>query len=496
MPVTVGGPAAVAVSYPANSLTLRISEDAYQGNAQFLVLVDGVQVGGTQTAVTSHSAGLWQSVTVSGNFSSNPNTVTVQFINDAWGGSLSLDRNLYVQSLTIDGSVYAGSTAVNNAHGIAVGGASALYTNGNITFNLPETLTLSVSEDAYQGDAQFRVLVDGVQVGGIQTATASHAAGNWQSVALSGDFGSNPSQVSVQFLNDAWGGSAAADRNLYVQSLTLNGHSYTGTSGNNQAGGLSVNGAAALDSNGSLTFSVGAAPAAVAAVPQSIGFDTNQYLTLGNKLQYDSSQAWSVGTQIEVGAPAPGPTAGLPDGGASLIFGNTNGDPYQGYELWIDDGGDLRVRIMSDFETGHYIDVAGVTNVADGKMHFIGATYDGSSSAGGVKLYVDGVQQQTQTISDTLNGSSASNGPMIIGNQLNGWQNQFQMRGDMFNFALSNVARGAAYFQAASPMATMDSQTKVALNFASGSGLVASDLSGNSNNATLSSTAQWQPQTA
>ena len=40
-PVTIGG---------TNALVLHVSEDAYQGDAQFVVSIDGQQVGGVQTA--------------------------------------------------------------------------------------------------------------------------------------------------------------------------------------------------------------------------------------------------------------------------------------------------------------------------------------------------------------------------------------------------------------------------------------------------------------
>ena len=226
---------------------------------------------------------------------------------------------------------------------------------------------------------------------------------------------------------------------------------------------------------------------------QSISFAANQYLTLGSTLQFDSNQSWSVASGIRVDAPPPGPSDGLPDGGAALVFGNTNGAPYQGYELWIDDNGDLRVRIMSSFLANQYIDVAGSTNVADGQMHFIGASYDGSSTAAGVALYVDGVREQSAVLSDSLVGSSASNGPMIIGNQLNGWQDQFQLRGDMVSFALSDVARDPSYFQpSATTTPPSDSHTLVAFDFGAGSGLTVSDLSGHSNNGILSDPTMWK----
>ena len=77
--------------------------------------------------------------------------------------------------------------------------------------------------------------VDGVQIGGVQNATTSHAAGQWQDILIAGEFASDPSQIAVTFLNDAWGGTAAADRNLYVDSLILNGHIYSGYSADNTA---------------------------------------------------------------------------------------------------------------------------------------------------------------------------------------------------------------------------------------------------------------------
>ena len=86
-----------------------------------------------------------------------------------------------------------------------------------------DTMVFAVSEDAYQGDAQFTVSVDGKQVGGTFTATASHASGTSQNFTFKGDFGAGSHAVAVNFLNDAWGGTAATDRNLYVNGISYNG---------------------------------------------------------------------------------------------------------------------------------------------------------------------------------------------------------------------------------------------------------------------------------
>ena len=86
-----------------------------------------------------------------------------------------------------------------------------------------DMLVLNVSEDPYQGDAQFTVVVDGRQLGGTFTATALHSAGASQDYTFKGDFGAGQHVVAVKFLNDAYAGTAATDRNLYVNGITYNG---------------------------------------------------------------------------------------------------------------------------------------------------------------------------------------------------------------------------------------------------------------------------------
>ena len=85
----------------------------------------------------------------------------------------------------------------------------------------PDTLALQVSEDAWNGNAQFTVSVDGTQIGGIQTTTASHAAGQTQTFNVLGTFAAGSHTATVNFLNDAYGGSPTTDRNLYVTGATI-----------------------------------------------------------------------------------------------------------------------------------------------------------------------------------------------------------------------------------------------------------------------------------
>jgi beta-glucanase (GH16 family) len=250
----------------SDTLTLHISEDAWKGNAQFTVGVDGHQVGGVQTATASHTADQWQDIALKGDFGSGNHSVTVNYINDAWGGSSSTDRNLYVQYVDLDGVHMSGNTALNNASAGQASldtSAAVMKVDGTATFHpdasQTSTMTLHVSEDAWLGNAQFTVKVDGHQVGGIQTATANHTAGQVQNITLTGNFGPmGPDTVDITFLNDAWGGSHSTDRNLYVHSIDVNGVNFAGNAitANTASGGFHDANAALLANNGTAEFDI------------------------------------------------------------------------------------------------------------------------------------------------------------------------------------------------------------------------------------------------
>jgi hypothetical protein len=101
----------------------------------------------------------------------------------------------------------------------------------------PDSIVLHMSENAWangdsisdaNGDAEFTVLVNGVQQGGTYTAVAPHATSDditvsdnpgEQTFAFSGTFGVNPT-LTVNFINEANGGTPQTDRNLYLDSAT------------------------------------------------------------------------------------------------------------------------------------------------------------------------------------------------------------------------------------------------------------------------------------
>ena len=75
------------------------------------------------------------------------------------------------------------------------------------------------------------------------TVTALHGQGQSQAVDLQQVLTAGTHDVAVSFLNDAYGGTASTDRNLYVQGISVNGSP-------------AANSAAAIDSTGTQHFQI------------------------------------------------------------------------------------------------------------------------------------------------------------------------------------------------------------------------------------------------
>ena len=229
--------AAQTIGSGSDDLVLQMSEDAYQGDAQFTVTVDGKQVGGTLTASASHGAGQSQTFHVLGSYAAGTHKVGINFLNDSYGGSAGADRNLFLDSASINGAAVSGGHLEEYSGGLqsfsfTVASSSAAVqgtsqpapstSTGSTSATGPDTFVFKVSEDAYQGDAQYSIAINGTTIGGTRTVTASHAAGKSETVTVNGTFGAGAT-ARIMFLNDAYGGTASTDRNLYVSGVTYNG---------------------------------------------------------------------------------------------------------------------------------------------------------------------------------------------------------------------------------------------------------------------------------
>jgi endoglucanase len=254
-----------------HTLTVYLAEDAWNGDAQFTLDVDGTQIFGPTPVAVKHGDG-FQEFTFTGPLPDAPDAINVHFINDAWGGSPDADRNLYVGGVFFDGFFASGETAQNdamNGQPDADPRAAEMYVNGTVTFaditqgppghpppgDVP--MTLHLSEDAWNGDAQFTVDIDGQNIIGPTNVAVTHSSGNVQDFTLYIGVGPGTHTLSVNFTNDAWGGTPDTDRNLYVNSVDINGVHFQGnTAVNNAANGNEAVDptAAVMDVNGTATF--------------------------------------------------------------------------------------------------------------------------------------------------------------------------------------------------------------------------------------------------
>jgi hypothetical protein len=224
-PVTLSG---------TDTIALNVSEDYSDGNAEFTIKVNGQQVGGNYQVHALHSSGDSGTILLTGDWGSGVNDVDISFINHTYG------RNLYVSSVAENGVTYAGTSASllqNGSDTVAVGGATP-------TAAAPvDTITLNLSEDAYEGNALFVLYIDGKAVTTPQVVTALHDANQTQGFTFTGALGAGNHTIGVAFTNDAYGGSASEDRNLYIQGVTVNGSDvFSGTK--------------AQDSNGISNFTI------------------------------------------------------------------------------------------------------------------------------------------------------------------------------------------------------------------------------------------------
>ena len=217
-----------------------------------------------------------------------------------------------------------------------------------------------------------------------------------------------------------------------------------------------------------------------------VQLSANDKVDCGNILQFERTQSWTCFAAIQSWGLGTQP---------QIIFTNVlSGAPYTGYEMFLDQiTGQLVVRIINTY-TGIYIDVIGTTNLIDAKQHFVAASYDGSSVAAGIRLYVDGQPETMTTRSDSLGSNTivASGQKMCLG-----WQQPggVTMYGCLGRVQIDKVVRSASYILSyASSFPPIDPvNTGMCFPLNEGSGTTVHDITTNAYPATLNTASIWVP---
>ncbi len=243
----------VTLGSGSSTLALFVAERAAPAGAQFTISVDGAQVGGVQTTTANSLAGRMQQYDVLGNFMPGVNTVSIDYLNAA-------NSLLFVDSAALNGSPLPNSAVTLSNDGAAkfsfvATGALAPVAVGSG----PDTLVLTLSERALPG-SEFTVSVDGKQIGGTQTVSASTLLGQTEAFDVEGSFAAGSHTATIDYLD-------ASNSLLLVDGASIDGAPV-------------ANSALVLSNIGTGSFSFTAlgpnAPATIGAGPDDLALQLSQ----------------------------------------------------------------------------------------------------------------------------------------------------------------------------------------------------------------------------
>ena len=261
-----------------------------------------------------------------------------------------------------------------------------------------------MAEDAYQGDAQFMVTMDGKQISGINTVTALHNAGQTETFTFDGSWGQGSHIVGIQFLNDAYNASTGEDRNLFFQSGSYDGHAF----------GSPTERAA----NGTMTFRVGSITAPTSA-PAPV-------TTINGTSHHDSLTATAGQTLVNGND---GNDIITLEGNSNAIYGGAGNDTITllGKGNWVDggagddiihdDNGNNTIVLNAAYQGTDYIYGNVMTNgdLFDLRQALAGSTWNQDVSTLSNYLHASAIGGGSDTvISITPQGTSGSQAQLAV----------------------------------------------------------------------------------
>jgi len=163
---------------------------------------------------------------------------------------------------------------------------------------------------------------------------------------------------------------------------------------------------------------------------------SDDYIDMGNVLNFERTDSLSIEAWINFTDVSNHRMIVTKMGGSTA---------FRGYEFWVGQTGyawtgRLTFALMSDYGTNNYLHARGDIVVADGNWHHVAVTYDGSSSTSGVKFYVDGKQDTTTSIYNSLSATTVSTAPFNIGAR---YSSVYFFNGIIDEARVSNIVRSS-----------------------------------------------------
>ena len=128
---------------------------------------------------------------------------------------------------------------------------------------------------------------------------------------------------------------------------------------------------------------------------------TNDYVEIQNQIQFDQTDPFTLSSWVKSSS-----------GKNELIINNEN-ILYTGYRLNINVNANIEIGLRSSISDDIAIETLNSINA--GTWYHIVGTYDGHSNVSGMKIYINGVEEDTNTISNTLTSSTLSNQKTLLG---------------------------------------------------------------------------------
>jgi hypothetical protein len=135
----------------------------------------------------------------------------------------------------------------------------------------------------------------------------------------------------------------------------------------------------------------------------ALTLDGSSHVNLGDVLTLERNEKFSYGAWI----------LRRGGGGQTVISRMDDAADFRGWDLYLGDGR-VFVHLIHKWE-GNAIRVNTRTAVPENRWTHVFATYDGSSKAEGVRIYIDGKPQELEITHNSLSGSIASEKPARIG---------------------------------------------------------------------------------
>ena len=134
----------------------------------------------------------------------------------------------------------------------------------------------------------------------------------------------------------------------------------------------------------------------------SIVFDgTNDYVEIQNQIQFDQTDPFTLSSWVN-----------SPNVSNELIINNEN-ILYTGYRLNINVNTNIEIGLRSSISDDIAIET--LNSIRPNTWYHIVGTYDGTRNVSGMKIYINGVEEDTNTISNTLTSSTLSNQQTLLG---------------------------------------------------------------------------------